>query len=152
MTSLLSHLFWKESANTSKKDLWWGKLIKKRKQLDNTCASECAFFREQGRGISDSVVGGSAVRYLLSLAERGDLPCLCMCLGRAAEDNERNQGCYAKRGDGGSHRKSGHGATEANQSGSWTPVRLSENVQKFALTRAITVPGFNIANHYLPAD
>src|SRR5258708_35868529 len=51
----------------------------------------------------------------LSLAERGNLACLCMCLGRAAEDNERNQGRYAKRSDGGRHRKSGPRAAGANQ-------------------------------------
>ncbi len=38
-----------------------------------------------------------------------------MCLGGTTEDNERYQGCYAKRGDGGRHWKSGRGAAESDQ-------------------------------------
>src|SRR5258708_21124235 len=35
------------------------------------------------------------------------------CLGRAAEDDEREQSCYAERGNSGRHRNGGRGAAEA---------------------------------------
>jgi hypothetical protein len=66
------------------------------------------------KGSRDSYVGVT-VFTRPSNGARVDLLPLSMRVGRAAEDEERDQCCYAKWGDDNSHRNGGSGAAEANQ-------------------------------------
>ena len=73
-----------------------------------------SFFIEHVQGIGDYFVGVN-VFTRPSIGERVDLLALSMGLGRATENDERDQGCYAERGDEGSHQNGGSGAADANQ-------------------------------------